>query len=162
MDFMDKIILDKIMVVAEKFFGTENDSEQIPVNLESYNKLQKPHLKTVICKMEKGEPASWIVVVPTQEKLAEKFIKGKISERKLLDLSRPQKKYEALYFCSAFTVPEYRRRGYAVELFKEAVESIPHVPAAKFFAWIYSKEGGILVKKISKELGIKIDLKKEQ
>lgn len=156
---MDKKILDKMLNIAEQFFGSADDSDQMPITEESFYKLQKLHPKTVIYKLENGEPVSWVVVLPTQVDLMDRFLKGEINERELLDLSKPQEIYEALYFCVAFTVPRHRRKGHALEMFKEAIESIPHTENVKLFAWLFSKEGGHLIRKLGLDLGKKIYIK---
>lgn len=153
---MDEKILEKMLSMGERFFGTVVDSEQMPVTKESYYKLQKLHPKTVVYRIEHGEPVSWVVVLPTSTELAGQFLRGKINERELLDLTKPQDEYEALYLCAAFTVPEYRRKGYVLELFKEAVNGIPHVSDAMLFAWPFSDEGRRVMEKAETIFGIKI------
>lgn len=158
---MDEVILEKILNTAERFFGTVNDPEQMPVSKESLYKLQKLHPKTFLYKTLNNEPVSWTVVLPTSKELAEKFIQGKINERELLDMTEPKKEYEALYLCSAFTVPEHRRKGYAIEMLKEAIDGIPHAAKAEFFVWPYSEEGGAVIKKLEEILGRKIKIRKK-
>jgi hypothetical protein len=153
---MDEKSFNKVLEISEQFYGTANDPEQIPINQESRDKLQKLHSKALIFTIENSEPVSWTVIVPTSNKLAEKFLKGEISERDLLDMTEPAKQYEALYLCSAFTVPEYRKKGYAIKLLKEQINSIPHTANPLLFAWIYSQEGERLVDKLEQELGVKI------
>jgi len=157
---MDEKILEKMLDTAEKFFGSENDPEQMPITKESFDKLQKLHPQTLIYKTENGQPVSWIVTLPTSNNLAEQFLAGEINEKQLLELSQPQAVYEALYLCVAFTLPEYRRRGYITEMFQEALRTIPHEPNVKLFAWAFSPEGGQLIAKLSQMLGQEIFLKK--
>lgn len=156
---MDEKVLDKMLNIGEQFFGTASDPSQMPATRESFHKLQKLHPKTVVYRLENGEPVSWVVVLPTSTELMEKFLKGEINERELLDLTEPQDRYAALYLCAAFTVPEHRRRGYAVEMFKEAIEAIPHTKDVKLFAWIFSEEGRKLTEKLNSILGAKILIK---
>jgi len=157
---MDKIILRKMNKIAENFFGTNDNSEQIPINNESFEKLQKLHSETFAYKLEDGEPISWAVILPTSNDLADKFLNGKITERNLLDLSKSRNSYDALYLCAVFTVPEYRHNGYALEMLKQGIENIPHSKNAKLFAWPYSAEGNILIKKLEKELNLPIKLRR--
>ena len=157
---MDEKILEKMLSVAENFFKTASDSSQIPINKESFYKIQRLHPKTLLYKTKNNKPISWIVILPTSKKLADEFLQGKISERELLDKSNPQKEYEALYLCAAFTIPKYRRKGYVIEMLNEAIGSIPHTDDIKLFAWSYSQEGKSLIKKLEKTLGGKIELKK--
>ncbi len=153
---MDEKVLDKMLNIAERFFGTASDPNQMPITRESFYKLQQLHPKTVVYRLDNGEPISWVVVLPTQTELMEKFLKREINERELLDLTKSQDEYEALYLCAAFTIPEYRRKGYAVEMFKEAIKDIPHTKDVKLFAWPFSQEGKALAEKLSARLDNKI------
>lgn len=150
---MDERILKKMLVLAEAFFGTAQDSSQIPITRLSFEKLQALHSKTVVYRLIGSEPVSWVVVLPTSRELASKFLAGQISERDLLEMTVPVSTYEALYLCAAFTVPEYRRKGYAVRLFREALDSIPQVSNALLFAWPYSEEGRLLIGELEVILG---------
>lgn len=156
---MNEKILNKIMRVAEEFFGTASDPEQMPISRESLDKLQSLHPNTFLYKLKSGEPVSWVVVLPTSKKLAEEFLSGEINERELLGMTEPQEKYEALYLCSAFTVPGERRKGYAAEMIMKAIKNISLTHDALFFAWPFSEEGRMAVKKLETELGAKIRLK---
>jgi hypothetical protein len=156
---MDEKVLDKMLNIAERFFRTESDSNQMPITRESFYKLQKLHPKTLVYRLEKGEPVSWVVVLPTQIELMEKFLKGEINERELLDLTKSQDRYGALYLCAAFTVPEYRRKGFVVQMFKEILDAIPHTDDIKLFAWPFSDEGRKIIEKLNQILGVKILIK---
>lgn len=157
---MDKKIFDKMREIAEKFFKTANDPNQIPIGEESLRKFQKLHPKTIIYRTENNEPISWVVVLPTSNELADKFLRGEINEWELLDMTRPQRQYEALYFCAAFTIPEYRKKGFIIEMLKEAIDTIPHIKDVRIFTWPYSQEGRLLIEKLERVLDIKIELKK--
>lgn len=156
---MDEKVLNKMLNIAEEFFGTSSDPDQMPITKESFYKLQQLHPKTVVYKLENGEPISWVVVLPTQIELMEKFLKGEINERELLDLTKPQDEYEALYLCAAFTVPEHRRKGYIVEMFKEAIRDIPHTKNTRLFAWPFSREGRELAEKLNTSLDNQVLIK---
>ncbi|MBF0385879.1 MAG: hypothetical protein HQL27_08420, partial [Candidatus Omnitrophica bacterium] len=148
-----------ILDIAEQFFGTASDPSQMPITKESFYKLQKLHPKTLVCETENGEPISWVVTLPTSKELADKFLRGEINERELLDMTKPQELYEALYLCAAFTIPEHRRKGYSIKMLKEVIDAIPHIEDVKLFAWPYSSEGKLLIEKLGYELGVKISLK---
>ena len=156
---MDEQALEKIMKISEDFFDTENDPEQIPISLESLRKLQNLHPKTFVCREENGEPLSWIVVLSTSRELENKFLGGEISERELLDLSKKENRYEAIYLCFAFTQPSARRRGLTIQLFKEALAEIPKNQDVEFFAWPYSEEGRLMLEKLAQELEVGIKMR---
>ncbi|TSD03356.1 MAG: Uncharacterized protein Athens071416_37 [Parcubacteria group bacterium Athens0714_16] len=148
---------EKVRKIAEEFFGTQNDPNQIPINQDSTDKLHLIHKDTIIFKFnEKGDPIAWIVVVPTSVDTMNKFLKKEITEKELLNIATEEKKFESLYLCAVFVLPEYRQRGYAKGLIKEAFEKIPNAKNASLYAWIYSKEGENLIKSMQNETGRKI------
>lgn len=156
---MNDKILNTMLNIAEQYFKSESDPNQIPITRESIYKIQKLHPKTVICRLENGEPISWVTVLPTQIELMEKFLIGEINERELLNLTKVRDSYEALYLCSAFTVPKHRGQGLAVKMFLEAIDAIPHAKNVQLFAWLFSQEGGKVIEKLNQILGMKILIK---
>lgn len=157
---MDEQILDKILEINEEFFKTNNDPTQISSSRENFYKLQKLSPKTFVYKLNQGVPISWVFIIPTSKDLMNKFLDKQINERELLDLTTPQNLYESVYLCAAFTLPEYRRKGYIVEMFKEAIEGIPLIQNFQLFAWSFSKEGEKIIEKLEFIFGKKILLKK--
>lgn len=136
--------------IAEEMFGTTHDPEQIPITRESADKLDALTSHWLVYEHDVGgKPISWVVVVPTQRDLAERFLRGEVSERRLLDLTKPELMYDALYLCSAITVPEHRGRGLASKLLLAAVAQAPLAPGALVFAWPTTDEGRRLVARIS-------------
>jgi len=157
---INPILEQKMDKITEQIFGTEKDPDQIPINRESGEKLEKltPHwIKYALD--DKGEPIAWSIVVPTSLEMMNKFLRGGITEKELLDLTKPQDMYEALYLCAIVTVPEHQRKGYALKLTIESINSIPHVENVKLFVWPYSTEGAKFIEKLSKSLKINILLK---
>jgi hypothetical protein len=153
-------IEQKMDKISEEIFGTEKDPTQIPITHESGEKLEKLSPNWINYRLDdKGEPVSWVVVVPTTREIAEKFLSNEITEKEILDLSSPQDHYSGLYLCAAVTVPEYRRMGLAIKLMQETIESIPTTEDCLIFAWSYSSEGGMLINKLEKVLGKKINTK---
>jgi hypothetical protein len=135
-------ILQRTMKIAEEFFGTQTDPNQIPITFETVKKLNNLSKSWYEYELNnKEEPISWVVLVPTQKEIAEKFLNNQITERQILDLTKKQNVYNALYLCSAFTVPEERGKGLATNLFKRAIKNIPLTPDAFVFAWPFSEDG---------------------
>lgn len=145
---MDEKLFEKMRVIAERFFHTADDPDQIPINEKSAEKLFKIHSKGLIVKLgEKGEPIAWVVAIPTTRELEEQFLKGEITEKELFDKTQPGDNYESLYLCAAFVLPEYRGRGLAKELLMEAIREIgKDIKNPELFAWIYSPEGENLIR----------------
>jgi len=130
------------MDIAERYFGTASDQDQIPITMESLDKLVSIDEDAILIKTdEHGEPISWVVVIPTGKETMELFLDNAITEKELFDRAVAENKREALYLCAAFTVPEYRGKGYAQELFSRAVKKFAPTRETDLFAWIYSPEG---------------------
>ena len=157
---MDDVVLDKMIKISEEFFGSEQHPDYIPITRESCKKFQHIYPNWLFYKLRDGEPVSWVVVLPTQTALMKQFIKGGITERQLLDLTKPEEKFEALYLCSAFTIPELRKQGYIIDIAKEAVDTIPLTETFFLFAWPVTGEGKQLAKKLESVLGHEILIKK--
>ena len=153
---MNEKILQKMLTIAEHFFGTENDPQQIPITMESFNKLQTLHPNTIIYKAKNNNPISWAVTLPTQKKLMEKFLKGEITENNLLKMTKKQDIYDTLYICAAFTLPEYRRKWLALQMLKEAITKIPYKKENQIFTWIFSEEWEKMIDTLEKEMNVKI------
>lgn len=146
---------------GEDFFKTQSDPDQIPVSKESLDSVLRLHPSSVQVKVnDAGELVGWATIVPTQREVLSYFLHGKYSEKDLLMLSKYQKKYEALYLCSAFVVPSERGKGYAVSMLLEAIEKIPLQRNPVYGAWLYSNEGVSVVKKAQSALGKTILVKK--
>ena len=158
---LDPIVEQKMDKIAEEIFGTQKDSAQIPITHESGEKLDKLSPHWIKYRLDdNGEPISWVVVVPTTKEIANRFLRGEITEKEILDLGTPQKNYSALYLCAAITIPEYRKKGFALELLQEAIGSIPTTEDCVLFAWPYSKEGEGVINKLEQVLVKKIFIKK--
>lgn len=147
--------LEQIREMSEKFFGTQSDPDQIPIGAESTKKLESIHKDACLFKLdEKGNPIGWVTVVPTSIETMDKFLDKKITEVQLLEEAMKEKKFEALYLCGIFVLPEYRRKGYAKGMMIEVIEKvIGNNKDAQFYAWPYSGEGKIALKSLSSLLG---------
>ncbi|MEK7585183.1 MAG: GNAT family N-acetyltransferase [Patescibacteria group bacterium] len=154
---MDKETLEKIRRISEKFFGTQSDPDQMPVNQESADKLHAIHPDTIIYKFDgPRNPIAWSVVVPTSIGVMNGFLNKEISEKELLDMATEEKKFEALYLCAVFVLPEYRGKGYAKQLLTESIDKLSKGKVLPLYCWIYSKEGAGLINLLSQELGREI------
>jgi hypothetical protein len=147
----------RIIEITEEFFGTADHPEQIPVTDEAWKKVEalSPDSSAYVLD-EKGEPISWILIIPTTKEIAQKFLAKEISERELLDSTKPASTYDALYLCSAFTVSGHRREGLAAKLIKETLGKMPHAENAVLFAWPVTNEGEELLRKLSADLRTEI------
>ncbi|OGI72576.1 hypothetical protein A3J61_01245 [Candidatus Nomurabacteria bacterium RIFCSPHIGHO2_02_FULL_38_15] len=155
-------ILAKQMKIAEEFFGTENDPDQMPINSESTKKLD------TLCDCwlssefdEYGEPISWAIVMPTQKALAINFLNKKITERQLLELTMPSDIYDAIYFASVITVPEHRGKGLALKVVLKALEKMSVTKDVMYFTWPTTKEGESLLTKTQLFLGKEVKIRSQ-
>jgi GNAT superfamily N-acetyltransferase len=134
--------LERMIRLAEVFFGTRNDPTQISVNEEVIAKLQRIHPATLSEEKDGNGPIAWTLVIPTTHELMEQFITKEINEQELLDKTTPGGSYDALYLCSALVLPEHRGKGLAKHLVSGAIASIrKEHPIQCFFYWAFSTEG---------------------
>lgn len=150
-------IENQVVAAYEATFGTKTDPDQMQVTQESREKITKLMPNWLVYRVgQVGELMAFANVVPTTREVAERFLSGEITEREILELTKSQERYTALYLCSAVTLPEYRRQGLALELSKELIANALLTDDALLFAWIFSNEGDRLVRKLESELGREI------
>ena len=153
-------VQQKTRDIAEQFYGTETHPDHIPINAESAAKLDSISNLWFNCALDDaGEPISWVVVIPTSRALMKDFVSGQINERQLFDATTPHTAQEALYLCSALTVPAYRRQGLAMKLMLETIQAFEATAPKELFAWPYSPEGAQMVRTMCERLKRKIDIR---
>ena len=149
--------------MAEEVFAVKSDPDQLDVNEEIIARLRALHPATVTEFNDSNGPVIWILILPTTLHLMNKFIKKKINEKQLLDLTPVNIKYEALYLCSAMTLPEYRKKGLTKRLTIEAIEKIRKThPIQKLFVWPFTEEGEALAKAIAHSVALPLFKRKDQ
>ena len=77
--------LQRMIKLADEFFETKNDPNQISVTEEVMSMLQKIHPDTLSEKRDENGPIVWILVLPTTLRLMDEFVAGQINERELLE-----------------------------------------------------------------------------
>jgi hypothetical protein len=141
--------------LAEEFFETKNDPEQISVSEEIMNRLHELHPSTMSEKKNENGPIAWVLVIPTTHQLMEEFIAKKINEKELLEKTPAGSEYDALYLCSALVLPEERGKGLAKNLIIDAIRSIQKQhPIKTLFYWSFSPEGKGLAMSVAREIGL--------
>jgi GNAT superfamily N-acetyltransferase len=146
---------ERMIKLAEDFFGARTDPDQISVGESVMERLRQIDPAALTEQSDPDGPVAWILVFPTTENLMQQFVSGEITEKELLDLTPAGKTYEALYLCSALVLPEHRRKGLAKRLTKEAVESVrSRHPVRTLFVWAFSDEGESLALAVAKETGL--------
>ncbi len=142
--------------IAEEIFDTAVNPEQIPINDESRKKLDALTPYWLTYKLEGGEPISWVIVIPTTKDLMTKFLAKEITEKELMNLTRQGSIFDALYLCSAITVPEHRGQGLAISLLKEAINNFHLGEGFALFAWPTTEDGFKIVNRLEADLNKKI------
>ena len=144
--------LERMIQLAEEFFGTRNDPEQISVNEEVMERLRAIHPNTLSEQQNKDGPIAWILLLPTTQGLMRQFIGKNITEKELLDKTPLGETYDALYLCSALVLPEERGKGLAKRLASQAIKAIQKEHPLKFlFVWEFSAEGEHLAEALAEE-----------
>lgn len=135
---------ERMMKLAEEVFAVKNDPDQLDVNQDVIERLQKIHPSTVSEQDDGNGPVAWVLMIPTTLELMNRFLENKISEKELFELTPVGASYEALYLCSAMVLEEYRRKGIAKKLALTAIENIRKEHNLKaLFVWPFSKEGDL-------------------
>lgn len=147
--------LQRMIKLAEEFFETKNDPDQISVSEEIMGRLHELHPSTMSEKKNENGPIAWVLVIPTTHQLMEEFISKAINEKELLDRTPSGIGYDAIYLCSALVLPEERGKGLAKELIIDAVRSIQKKhPIKTLFYWSFSPEGKGLATSVANTLHI--------
>ena len=144
-----------MMQVIDEVFAMRSDPLQLQVNDKVLAKLEQIHPATLSEYNEGEGPCSWVLVIPTTTELMNDFVAGKISEQELFDRTEPGMKYEAIYLCSATTLPEFRGKGITKKLCMDAIGKIQkQYPIKNLFVWTFTPEGDALAENISKKTGL--------
>ena len=102
--------IEKTNKIAEKLFGIKEDETQVKPTLESALKLISIEKNNFICLKDNDKIIAWSVVLPTSIKAMKRFLKEKINERELFDISMSQPFFEALYLTAVIVSPKYRKK----------------------------------------------------
>ena len=147
--------LDRMIQLAEEFFQTKNNPDQISVTREVMEQLRRIHPATLTEQNDGDGPIAWILVIPTTHELMERFIAKEIGERALLEMTPHEGRFDAVYLCSALVLPEHRRKGLATRLTCDAISAIrADHPITSLFYWAFSEEGAHVARSVSEILSI--------
>src|SRR6185312_4231334 len=147
--------MERMLQLVGEFFDVKNDPEQLSINEDVIKKLMQIHPSTRLEYNEGDGPIVWILMIPVKETTMNRFLKGEISEGKLLDDTLPGEQYHGIYLCSASVLPEHRRKGLAKKLTVDAIAEIRKEHAIKeLFYWSFSPEGDALATSIAKAVNL--------
>ena len=151
---------ERMKEIIDATFATRNDPDQLQVTQEDIARLQALHPATLSEYNERQGPCVWVLLIPTSDELMKKFLNGDLSENGLLQQTKPGTKFEAVYLCSATTLPEYRGKGITSKVCREAIEKIKaEHPVSTLFVWPFTKEGELLARKIADRLKLPLRVK---
>ncbi|MBC7863367.1 MAG: hypothetical protein IAF38_10355 [Bacteroidia bacterium] len=151
----------RMLDLVDEVFETRSDPDQLQVNQDVLKRLEEIHPAT-LSELDEGEgPCVWILLIPTTAKVMEDFLSGKISEQEILTNTFPAQSFEAIYLCSATTLPEYRGKGISKKLCVDAIKNIQtDHPVKTLYYWPFTTEGKKLAESVAKERGLVL-VKKE-
>ena len=142
---------ERMIQLAEDIFAAKSDPDQLDVDQEVMDHLQKIHPATISAFDDGNGPVAWVLLIPTTLTLMNKFLEKEISERQLFELTPLDSSYDALYLCSALVLEEYRRKGIAKRLTLDAIDNIRRDhPLTALFVWAFTKEGELACETISR------------
>lgn len=145
----------RMIQLADEFFATRNDPEQLDVNQEVIQRLGEIHPATLSEDIEGDGPVVWILMIPTTEETMQRFIQGAINESELLNETKPGLNYDAIYLCSALVLPEFRGQGRAFRIAADAISAIRKDHPIRFlYSWNFSEEGRRLAKRLALTNGL--------
>jgi hypothetical protein len=152
---MEKSNFERMSQLAEEVFESKNDPNQLDVNEEVMEQLQRIHPES-IAEYDNGHgPICWIIQIPTTRLLMEQFLSNEISEKQLFELTPLDVPYQAVYLCSGMMLQEYRRKGIAKKLAFDALSKIREShPIESLFVWAFTQDGDIFSESLAKLSGL--------
>ncbi len=144
--------------MAEKYFGTEKDPSQMPTDENASKWLLENIPDCVNVIKDNEELIGFTFIIPCNEDIMNQFLSKKINEAQLYEEVKKQKAHKnftAIYLCSAFIKPEYRRKGLAAKAVMKSIKKITKKIPTLFFE-AYSEEGKKTADAMAKKLKIKI------
>jgi hypothetical protein len=142
--------LERMIALANESFLVHNDPHVLDVDEQVIEELKQIDPSTLSEYIEGDGPVSWVLLIPTTIPLMEQFIAGEIGEGELVNNTPKGIQYDALYLCSALTLPEFRNKGFTKKMALDAMEEIRNRhPIQTLFVWNFSKEGAGLSEAIA-------------
>ncbi len=152
---MEKSNFERMLQLADEVFTSKNDPNQLDVNEEVMEQLQRIHPESIAEYDDGHGPVCWIIQIPTTRSLMEQFLANKISEKQLFELTPLGIPYQAVYLCSGMVLEEYRRKGIAKKLAFDALSKIREShPIEALFVWAFTHDGDIASEALAKLSGL--------
>lgn len=148
---------NRMLQLIDEVFATRSDPGQIQVNRGQLARLQKIHPATLTELADENGPVIWLLLIPTTKNIMTDFLSGSITEKQLLERTKPGDVYDCIYLCSATTLPEYRGQGKTKQLCLEGIQKIQKDhPIKTLFVWPFTPEGKRLAEALAQETGLEI------
>jgi ribosomal protein S18 acetylase RimI-like enzyme len=145
--------LERMIRLAEEFFGANKDPQQIQIDERVLARLRKIHPASITEKSLRDGPIAWMLVLPTSHRLMELFVAKQITERELFRRTHAGGSYDAAYLCSALVLPEYRGKGWARRLMIQSIKAIQKQHPVRFlFYWPFGTAGEKLAEDVADKL----------
>jgi len=150
----------RMLNLIDEVFATRNDPDQIQVTAQEMIKLNQIHTSCLSELADDKGPLIWVLMIPTTIAIMQDFLNDKITEKELLDNTPINTTYEAIYLCSATTLPEHRNFGKTKQLCLNSIKEIQstnHI--THLFVWPFTKEGRALATTIANATSLKLLIK---
>lgn len=151
---------ERLMAIIDGIFETRNDPDQLQVTQDDIAKLQALHPATLSEYNEGNGPCVWVLLIPTTKAIMQQFLDGKISENGILQQTVSGTSFEAVYLCSATTLPEYRGKGITSRITLDAINAMKaEHPITDLFVWPFTPEGEVLAKRLAEKLNLPLHVR---
>lgn len=128
--------------LIDDVFSTRNDPDQLQVTPAQQKKLTAIHPVTLSERSDANGPYIWVLMIPTTFEVMCDFLECRISETGLLERTEPGQTYDAVYLCSATTLPEYRKKGETKQVCVDAIRAIASLhPLQHLYVWPFTDAG---------------------
>ncbi len=149
---------ERMIQLADVFFATKNDPNQISVTEKDREKLLQIHSVTMSEQNNGNGPIAWVLIIPTTHEIMLQFIAKEFNEQELLDRTPLQTKYDSIYLCTALVLFEHRGKGIAKRLACDAIRAIQiNHPIKNLFFWAFSDEGEKLATAIAESTNLPLN-----
>lgn len=151
---------NRMMNLIDEVFSTRKDPGQIQVTSNQMKKLMQIHPDCLTEFADEQGPLIWILIIPTTTLVMEKFLKGGITEKEILDQTPIGVPYESLYLCSVTTLPELRHQGKTKQMCLNVIEKMQKNNHIKnLFVWPFTKAGEALAKSLANASSLSLLIK---
>ncbi len=138
------------MQIIDEVFDTRNDPQQIQISEDVRERLLKIHPAVFSEYNEGNGPCIWTLLIPTTEAIMNLFVTKKITEQELFERTESETKYDAIYLCSAITLPEYRGKGMTCRMCMDTINKIQKDHSIKYLlVWPFTTQGNQLAEKLA-------------